>query len=278
MNIDTEAEQTPSESIINIQKFEEEVRMLKAILSNQTACLDRLPNINAEKSAEDQEISLLAHVSKQFQMQQTVQQFLSSYMPHLNVDTLEKFVDTIVKYVATKAQSVSVRPTPDELAAVIAQLEGYLPSAIMLYAREKELLEFFLDIHSICYPTVVEGTRSACTFDDLVGSIIMEAKDLVPKAILNYSDVFLADFVQALLDLFDVTKLMTDRHIESIVGGLCHALKFYPMQVSEEHVIVLLRNYGSVSDEVTIRAFLREILTKSRGKYHINDRMATVIS
>lgn len=271
-NAQIQSQDYPLKTSISIEQCKEDIQDLRQVLSSQS---DHLKSMQCrEKQPGIGQSSIIKCGSEQYQMRQTVQRFLMSYVPHMNFDTIEMYIEKIVESLASQVKIFGKSKNPTELEAIFTILEANLPSAIMLYSNRDELYQLCLDILSECN----WNSNDTFSFEELVDSIIMETRELVPVGAINYSDIFLSDFLHALLGYCELNDILHEDYIGVLIDRLGHSLQFYPMRVNIENVLGFLKNYDLMTDESLLRQFVRKILTRLISKYHVNNGVAELIS
>lgn len=197
-----------------------------------------------------------------------VKSFLNKHLSH-SPDAA--YTDLISDYLMTAAKNYSSNCSAETFIKIIESVERMLPANIAFYQNRKAIVQLFYDIQNICNVIEHKEPNHELTFEKLIATIISESEELVPKNTINYSDIFLYDFLQGLFGYCELSDISNDDYINAISTALSNISKFSPMRCRIDQVVKFLKKYEPQIDDDAIHQFIDRIISKMMKKYEINN-------
>lgn len=186
----------------------------------------------------------------------------------------------ISKYLIDASNNYNFYSNAEAFMNIIKGVEKLLPDNVLFYHNRKAIAQLFYDIQNICSVNESQDAENDLSLDKLINTIIAETDELVPENTINYSDIFLYDFLQGLFGYCELNEISNDDdyyYINIIATGLNNIPKFSPMRCRIDNVVEFLKKYDPQIDENLVYTFINSIISKMMKKFEITDNIAKLI-
>lgn len=193
----------------------------------------------------------------------------------------DTYAISITEYLIVASEHYSLNSNAEVFIKIIQGVEKMLPDNILFYQTRKAIVQLFYDIQNVCSAKVAGCANNELSVENLLNGIISETKELVPENTLNYTDIFLYDFLDGLFGYYELSEISVDNDNGFLVNAIATALnnvpKFSPMRCQIDNVIKFLKKYDSQIDDELIKNFIERIISRMMKKYEITEHITNLI-
>lgn len=148
----------------------------------------------------------------------------------------------------------------------------YLPKTLFTYNDRKHIAQLFHDVWDYHR---FKGKK--ITIDEIIGKIIREKIARVPKYAINFSDIFLSEFLQDVLESYELEDVFQPEMLKTVVDNFNKVQDFYPMRINVENVAKFVKTSIPQPNGVVLNDLIVTLITLMVEKYKINDNIAALI-
>lgn len=191
----------------------------------------------------------------------------NSKKPDLDAHILT--VTTYLKQILADYESDS---SAEALINIVSDLEMYLPKTLFTYNDRKHIAQLFQDVWDYHR---FKGKK--ITIDEIIGKIIREKIARVPKYAINFSDIFLSEFLQDVLESYELEDVSQPEMLKTVVDNFNKVQDFYPMRINVENVAKFVKTSISQLNGDVLNDLIVTLISSMVEKYKINANIAALI-